>query len=599
MTFGNEDHGVEAGGLSALQAQAGEQLPNTHASRRAWPLMVAHLSGTQEQMGAQHGSISRAVGDWGPVLDFYPRMPELMLSGGSKAMARVLRPLVEAYVTRLERARPAELRGRTRAFMRALGISPRMSRWLLVMDTLQNIVNTAGRHRLGPFARRLGEGVPPMCSTLVAWGAASEGGALRHARNFDFPGVGVWEQRPAVVFCTPRRGLRYGFVTLRGGDVPGVSSFNEAGLTVTTHTRFHREFAWDGIGVIDLVHQIVREARTLAEAERIIRSRTIASSWGLCVSSAEDGQARVFDVAGDRVGVVEPGADEPFIVATNRYVHPDLRDGEVTISPAFVRNSNGRYDLLRAKARAALDSGGLSLETMQALLGCQEDLETGLLRAAGSVPAQLLSVHSIVVEPEEACVHVSVGPAPTGLGPWVRVPWVWRDAPGFAMHRYDTLTDAMPVHTNDRFSHGPAAKGLTALVEATAHHGGGGDLPTTLRLLEEAVEHDPEAPSHRIMAGGARLKQGDVSAAQAHFAAGLEHESNAFYRGQLLLWAARVARLSNDTVAAERYVRELLDLDEPLLAEHKHAARAERGTPKTLKQLTKLRLNMHLAELNL
>ena len=80
-----------------------------------------------------------------------------------------------------------------------------------------------------------------MCSSLAVWGDATVDGELRHARNFDFPGATMWDTAPAVVFCEPTDGLRYGFVTTRGVDAPGITCFNEAGLTLTVHTRFHRD----------------------------------------------------------------------------------------------------------------------------------------------------------------------------------------------------------------------------------------------------------------------------------------------------------------------------------------------------------------------
>jgi hypothetical protein len=53
----------------------------------------------------------------------------------------------------------------------------------------------------------------PACSTVVVWGAASSDGALRHARNFDFPGNGVWDAAPTLVLCAPTGGQRYGSVS--------------------------------------------------------------------------------------------------------------------------------------------------------------------------------------------------------------------------------------------------------------------------------------------------------------------------------------------------------------------------------------------------
>ena len=66
-----------------------------------------------------------------------------------------------------------------------------------------DIVGVVGRLGIGPFGRIAAEAAVPACSTLMAWGADSADGQLRHARNFDFPGIGVWDQAPEVVFCEP------------------------------------------------------------------------------------------------------------------------------------------------------------------------------------------------------------------------------------------------------------------------------------------------------------------------------------------------------------------------------------------------------------
>jgi hypothetical protein len=388
---------------------------NDHAHRRPYPLLICQLAGTQAQMGAQHGAMTRAAGDWEAALAYYPRMPELLLAGDSPSARRALRPIIELALARMERARPAELRQRTRAFLRAVGASPQLSRYYQVMDVLQNVINTAGRLRVGPFkAEALGQSYPGMCSTLVAWGDTTRSGELYHARNFDFPGVGVWERRPALAFCTPREGLRYGFLALRGGDVPCVTAFNEAGLTLTLHTRFHRDVAWGGIGAVDLCHQVILHARTLAQAEAILRRRPVASSWGLCVSSAHERRALSFETCGSQIQVVEPAAGDTSLAVTNRYVHPKMRQGEVTLSPSFVYNSDGRYRFLREAAAR----GPWTPEAMRALLGAHEDPETpGIERPSGGVTAQVLSVHSVLVEPAQQRLHLSVGPAPDRRGP--------------------------------------------------------------------------------------------------------------------------------------------------------------------------------------
>lgn len=562
--------------------------------REPFPLMISQLRGTQAQMGAQHGAMTRAAGSWEEALAYYPRMPEILLGGGSPAARVALRPVIELALARLERARPAELRQRTRSFLRALGAPLGQSRYLQVMDVLQNIINTAGRLQLGPFrAQELGQNYPGMCSTLVAWGDATQSGRLLHARNFDFPGVGVWETRPELVFCTPRKGMRYGFVALRGGDVPCVTAFNEAGLTLTLHTRFHRDVAWSGLGAVDICHQIIREARSLEEAQAVVERQPISSSWGLCVSSAQQRRAISLEICGARVRRVEPGQQEDFLAVTNRYVHPEMQQGEVTLSPSFVQNSDGRYHYLRQKAV----QGDLNPEIMRALLCGFEDVEApGVLRPSGGVTAQLLSVHSVLVDPEKQQLHLSVGPAPTGAGPWATLDWSWDHNPGFSIETFegqqlDTYTTA--------FTHGDGARAYESLLQSVALQNQGAQDAQVGALLEQAARLDPQTPTYRFLAGGACLQRGDVHAALEHFHFAQEQESSPFFKGLALLWASRCAHAAADEVVAQKLRQELQGLDHALLAQSQAAARREAHKPLPVEKLQKLRIQHHLADLAL
>src|SRR5205823_1274188 len=109
-------------------------------------VQVIRLRGSQEEMGAQHGRILKGLGGWQPVLDYYPRMPGYLLrgTGGGSAWTKALfalgTPAMEAMLLRMEARRPAELLARSRAFMEALGLPARTTRYLMVMDLFQNLV---------------------------------------------------------------------------------------------------------------------------------------------------------------------------------------------------------------------------------------------------------------------------------------------------------------------------------------------------------------------------------------------------------------------------------------------------------------------------
>lgn len=541
------------------------------------PLAVIRLRGTQEQMGEQHGRALLSLGGHDALVRFYAELPErLILRIDSRTAPRSMArkgaaTLKDLLLLRMQRQRPAAYLARTRAFMEALGLPANHARYLNVMDVFQNIVGVVGRLGLGPFSRKAIDAAVPACSTLMVWGDASEGGQLRHARNFDFPGVGVWDRGPALVFCEPDEGLRYGFATTRGADTPGVSAFNEAGITVTAHTRFHRDVSFDGAAVVDIGHDIARRAETIADAVAIVRERRVASTWGLAVSSAREHRAVVIETTARTVAVVEPKPGQgDHLSCANRYRHPDTQVGQLAGSSAWDAHSTGRQGRLEALVAHARPAGGMTAVDLQHALGDHVDPSApDAPRACGAIVHQPCTVKSIVVEPEERAIHISVAPAPTGRGPYARIAWEWDGEVGGV----EALEVQTPVVSTE------AERAFEIFTEATRRDRQFDDWRGALAMIEQAIELQPDDPSYRFLAGTLRLRTPDRAAALAHFERGLATETIPLRRGQLLLWGSRAADATGDPARASALRAELLAMDHDSLVAHRARARAEDRRP--------------------
>lgn len=520
------------------------------------PLTIFELAGDEVAMGRQHGELTRELGGWEETLPFYAGLPARLLGAGRRDRGRgvviaALTRLLGAGLARLDAARPAMLRDRTEAFVTALGRPAEERRNLLVLDAAQNAVGLLGRWGLTHDAGRLAQ--PGACSTFAVWGDASEDGRLLHARNFDLPGIGVWERAPSVVFCTPGRGLRYGFVATRGADVPGVTAFNEAGISVTAHTRFHREVTFDGAGIVDLGHRIAREARSLTEAVAIASERRSASTWALVVSSARERRAISIELHAGRSAVAMPLAGETFLAVTNRYRVPVMQRGELAPSAAWVRYSDGREAAMQRRLRAIAASGvgpgrGLGVEDAMALLGSHEAGDVpGWERATGDCLAQSISVQSVVIDPEREVVWVGTGSAPTSAGPWVAVPWRWGE------RRAVRVIEA-PTADGPRasWSRGPRAVGFAHFMEAARLESVRADEAAVEVAIEAAVRAEPEDPSYRHLAGGIALRSGRFDEALAHLEGALEAERSPFRRSQLEGWAGLARRWAGKRAGSAR-----------------------------------------------
>ncbi len=554
------------------------------------PPLLIHLRGSQREMGTQHGQILREVGGFEKCFSFYPALAERLILLGlpaspfKRAYPLALRPLFEWGLRRLEKARPLCYRERSHAFSHALGRNPKEGRHQFVTDLFQNVVGLS--ERLGII--RAGIGASPACSTLIVWGRSSSDGKLRHARNFDLPGEGIWDQAPTVVFCTPESGLRYGFVATRGADVPGITAFNEAGIALSFHTRFHRNVRFDGLGAVDLGHEIIRRAETLNDAIRIAGERPIASTWGIAISSGHEQQAILVETTGNHIRVTEPANGESHLASANRYRHPDLQVGEVTLSPVWPVHSKSRETRMNQVVARGRENGGLGIQDLQCLLGDHIDPEApNHPRAAGSVIANPASVKSVVVEPESRSLWFSIGTAPTGWGPFVKIEWNWNEEVGFKQIESSA----------QRWSHRqqPVA-GYRHFLRACTLQIKGADAGECLSELECAVTLAPRDPAYRFLAGALCVQTESFERAFRHFEMALSVENGTFRRGQILLWASRAASALGDAEGAQKHRDELLGIKGENLEAYRAAARREAHAPLPPRRLRKTFSNLMVVD---
>ncbi len=517
-------------------------------------------------MGAQHGALLRRFGGYQAANAFYPTMAARMLAlavphAARRPMEAVVGPMLLAAAQVLHRYRGrhfANYLARNEAMLAAAGMPARTAVAMLTMDVLQNAVGVLGR--AGAFPAHVASfAAIPACSSVAVWGDASDDGALRHARTFDFPGATLWSAQPAVVFCDPDEGVRYGFVTTRGADLPGVTGFNEAGITITAHTRFHRDVRGTGAAIADLGHEIVRRARTLDEAVSIARDVGASSSWGLLVSSAAERSAVVIETSGAAVEATRARREAQHLATTNRYLAEPLREGQTTTSAAFANDSDARYHRLNDRVRGAV--GGLSGDDLESLLGdyCAPDAcdaGEGVQRLSGDCVVSAMAAQAIVAEPEARCIRVSVGSAPAGLGPYVTVPWSWDGDVGEVAvasatgqgtgrsHRGGALTD------EDRAT-------ARMYAEAGQAHLEGAPPREVRRRFEEIVRRAPREPGFRTVAAFFAMMGDDLAAARDHLRVALSLEGGAVRRARLLLWQSRVLAALGEAREADALRAEL------------------------------------------
>ncbi len=537
------------------------------------PLLVLRLRGSQAQMGAQYGEIVASQGGYEPLLDFYPRMAEsLLVSGMPRRMRkgpvrRVAAQLMSYAVNSMLKNRPPQYAERAHAMARAANMSPDMARHMLVMDVFQNSIGVLGR--LGaldvfdkPLVHALGA-----CTSAVVFNSHSADGELMHARNFDFPGVRVWDKSPTIVYCSPDHGIPYGYLGARGADVPGITAFNAEGITVTVHTRFHRDVDFAATGVIDLGHEIISRARTITDAIDIVSRHKVASTWGIVVTSAKEKNAALIETTAKRMRVT--WARYGYLGNTNHYQHPDMVEGEIAMSNGWTSYTVDRLRLLETFFAEMQAKGGATLADMQDILGADYEVDApGKSRMMGSLIGYVMSVQSVVFKLKSGLISLSVGEAPTGWGPYIHHEINWS---GDALCVIDPAKEQLSAVTA-HYASGQALEAYRHFQNAYLTDFNCGPLEEVRTDMSKASAYAVEDGSLKFVEGVLALEARDTERAYRHLMEAVALETGPYRKGQALLWAARAAAASGKTTEAASLRREIFALNHHNLAEFKRLA---------------------------
>ena len=561
------------------------------------PLLEIRLKGTQAQMGAQYGEILAAQGGYEELLDFYPRMAESLLVSGmprrlrNGPVRRIAGQLMNWAVDSMSKGRLPQFTERAHAMARAAKLSPEMVRHMLVMDVFQNSIGVLGR--VGalsvsekPLVHALGA-----CTSAVAFGPLSADGELMHARNFDFPGVGVWDKSPTIVYCSPEHGIPYGYIGARGADVPGITAFNAEGLTVTFHTRFHRDVDFSATGVIDLGHEIISNSRTIEDAINIVSRHKVASTWGIMVTSAKEKNAAVIETTAKKMRVT--WAKSGRHGQTNHYLHSDMVPGEIATSNGWTSYTVDRLRLLDGFFHEAEKRGGATLTDMQNLLGADFEVDAPQKsRMLGSLIGYVMSVQSVVFKLQSGLISLSVGEAPTGWGPYFNHEINWSGDPLKVVDPAKQKLSEVTAH----YAGGEALKAYRHFQQGYLTDFQCGSLEDVRQHIANASAYATQDSSLKFVEGALALEARDAEAAYQHLIESVALETSPYRRAQSLLWAARAAAATGRTSEAAGLRKEIFALSHHNITHFKQSAAKDANQLITKRNYSDMVLSMSMLD---
>ncbi len=470
---------------------------------------VLRVSGDDYEMGLQHG---RALGEAmrrGPV-PYFDRYVERMLAAG---LGRPLGALGSALLRRTVGRRIA--RGFPEFALRGLdgladGAGLRRDKLLDALTMPETYLWVLGAiralERPGLAPRPLVAWPAPLmgCTSALAWGEATRHGRLLHGRNFDYQGVGAWDTEQAVVFHRPKDGQAYVSVSAAGVLMGGVTAMNASGLTLVVHQHMASDaLELGGVPIGCTGDQIMRHAKNLYDARRILEADRPNGCWTYVIASATEHAVLCFETTPKRHAhrIYDSGT----FAYANVFLDAELGRTEHHLYPSHWRNNLARLD--RARGLLAAERGAIDENTIAGILG---NPGSGACRFEEAI-SQLMTVASVVFDPERALVWVATGRAPVSN----------RDYVAFDLNREAARPDLPPL-TGGHLSDPKAVEAFDAYREGYETYFDHQDVPAARRHLARASELAPTVALYPFIGALLALLDGDASAAERELDRALE-----------------------------------------------------------------------------
>jgi tetratricopeptide (TPR) repeat protein len=478
---------------------------------------VLRLHGSDYEMGFQHGQLLRDSIPRGP-LPYFARYVEKLLSAGllgrfGSGPSRAIGGVLSATVgQRIARRFPKRVLDAMDGLADGARLSRKELRRAVTMPETYLWVGSAYKKIFrAPMAPRYG--VPILgCTSAIAWGDATVEKRMLHGRNFDYQGVGVWDREQAVVFHEPKDGQPYVSIAAAGVLLGGVTAMNASGLSLVVHQHLAcTDFDLEGLPIGVVGDEIMRHAKSLDDARRLLDEHTPNGAWTYVITSAKENRAMAYEVTSDRRAVVTPRDLDPkaseaggVFGYSNVYLHKDLQPTEVDFYPSYWRNNMARFR--RANARLHEAYGKIDADVIASILG-----DTAGEKCRFSAIAALTTVASVVFDPARGIVYVATGRPPVCNRPYL----------AFDLHARAARSDLATVTGGVRGADVAAVAAFDAYRDAFEAHFNGSDVPKAREHVARARAHQPRQAVYAFVAGLLALAGEDASAALDAFDAAL------------------------------------------------------------------------------
>ena len=344
--------------------------------------------------------------------------------------------------------------------------------------------------------------------------SAPHDGHLMLGRVFDFEGGDTFGRQKSLTYVIPppNEGIPFAHVAWPGlaGCVTGM---NADKIALFLNAAATKDFRRIGTPTIFMARDILQHARSLDDAERIIRNTQVFVSDIIVVADGKTGHARIFEKSPAATVALYVDASA---VVTNHLITPTFADDPVNKE----RISDGTTMQRYTRARQLLDRlhTNVTPQTLTALLRDKKGLDDRDIGYGNRNAIDgLIACHAVIMDVTAGQMWIAAWPNCEGAFVGIDIMQMLQNAP----HPADFTANATPATIDEDpilhdgiwqrilASRTAQEQSLTAL---RAHN-----LPAAIAAAHEAIADNPNFYFGHELLGRALLQQNENAAARLEF----------------------------------------------------------------------------------
>lgn len=271
---------------------------------------------------------------------------------------------------------------------------------------------------IGSFLNALGNWFPSLPSAGCTSLAKSDGNEFVFGRNLDFAGVNTWDQHPAITVTLPPPGsseLKHLAIGADGMMFGGITGVNEAGIAFAVHQNYTKSLSWNGIPMVFIGELVLRSARTLEDALRILNQYRPGPLWTFLVADLNKKQIMAVESSTEHFEFRK--MDDQSFVQTNHMLSSDKSMEFISSGTKF----NSEYRMKFALDQLSDSPPNTNWVKRLAELLAHQESEGDLSAYHDIIKAH--TIQTVIFESkQETNLYLSIDPAPTASGMFLKIP---------------------------------------------------------------------------------------------------------------------------------------------------------------------------------